>query len=84
MEYIDKEIEDQRQYMDQAKTELEGFKELAEAFEMFAVGFTKIGRFVKGIQPHYENRISSHANRIKELELEKAAAEEVAQKNQDE
>ena len=77
MDYIDKEIENQRQYMNQAKTELEGLKELAEAFECFAMAFTKIGRFAKSIHPNYEDRISGHANRIKELELEleKAAAE---------
>jgi predicted chitinase len=79
MRFIDEEIENQRRYVNQAKTELEGFKELAEAFEMFAIGFTKIARFAKSISPHYEDRIAGHTNRIKELELEKAAAEEAAE-----
>lgn len=70
--YLEREIRGQKEYLSQAEQELEGFKELADAFESFSLGFNKICRFIKSVQPSYENRISGHLDRIKELEKEAA------------
>ena len=73
--YYEREIKEQSEYLQRAKEEKEGYKELTEAFENFATGFTKISRFLKSQRLFMDSNIKRHQDRVDVLKKEQQEQE---------